>query len=715
MWRISTAFIIGIALGIAGVKLMTSPSESKISVQDGLIEETAVQAEGLEKAELTDLEPRIDAKPIASGAIEAILQTPSDFEQTQQLYVLAANQDADGLVDLINQAALITDQRDRLSALVILFPGLVEQDPLRAIEMTLNSPFSGMNSIKSLVWRTWADQDFEGALASAKALASSRERVLASRAFFSEADLRDKTKLALIENQLGYSLDERTAYSVILELADTSIDEAIAVVNSLPGENYKYQLGGSIGSRAAAQFGQSASSYKALLTSQTARVGFENGLIEVLAGQDPWYAVNKVLNGDIELSAIQRYGIGSYGVAFKDLARQDFVAAETAWLQIQNSNIKNQIGSQLLLALASKDLSSAFIWLGDQQGRAQILGNVLQQLYNQDADALGDALLDPSLGGGQQMNLSSYLYLRASDSPQEALQFIDRIENASLKDEAQRNVLSAWSRSDPGAVFDYVAESGASIGYGVASTLIPNLDESKIKRLLASMSRQEANTVVFRLAEHFVQKENFDLINDLDAFKDEVYFEDLQQSVFYTAASSFPERTLRYAQQLEPGVQRDRLLGSLVSTMAQSDLNLAQELLDQITNEQIKSSSTQSILYSLIQSDQKTAQEWVLNMQGGLAKDSSLASFLLFSQQTQPDDFKLLDEISDANIKQSTLSQMLFTVAKSNPKEAVKLAKRHELSPDNAARLNSIIENCLDRADGQNIRLEECSDYLSRF
>ena len=61
--------------------------------------------------------------------IEDMLALPTDFAETEALYVIAGRADSSGVQDLIYQATRVSDRTDRNAALTILLLRLTELDP----------------------------------------------------------------------------------------------------------------------------------------------------------------------------------------------------------------------------------------------------------------------------------------------------------------------------------------------------------------------------------------------------------------------------------------------------------------------------------------------------------------------------------------------------------------------------------------------------------
>ena len=99
--------------------------------------------------------------------IEDTLALPTDFAETEALYVIAGRADAKEVQNLIYQAARIRELEDRQAALGILFLRLTELDPKSAVAIARSPMFQSEQRYQQAVWTAWGRLDLDGALTAA--------------------------------------------------------------------------------------------------------------------------------------------------------------------------------------------------------------------------------------------------------------------------------------------------------------------------------------------------------------------------------------------------------------------------------------------------------------------------------------------------------------------------------------------------------------------
>jgi hypothetical protein len=164
---ISIGAAIGLAVGAAAVRLLDDRAASGIDIQE---HEIVRDIRDVPQISMDETEAHRADRFASLTTLEDMLTLPSDFAQTEALYVLAGRANSAEVQNLIHQATRIADTSDRRAAMSILFSRLADIDPYSAVAIAGQTPFTEDQWVESSFWRNWSRLSLEAALAGAKKL-----------------------------------------------------------------------------------------------------------------------------------------------------------------------------------------------------------------------------------------------------------------------------------------------------------------------------------------------------------------------------------------------------------------------------------------------------------------------------------------------------------------------------------------------------------------
>jgi hypothetical protein len=167
------------------------------------------------------------------NSIEQILALPTDFGETEALYVLAGRSDSGSVQNLIYEAKRIANPLDREGAVSILLSRLTELDPESALAMARSSTFGYDRNIEVDVWRGWGRFDIDDALQAANSQSTVGQRNIAAQSLYSAFGYMGNEITDKIERELGIRPDKTSRGRFIYNMADRSPEDTIRFIEQM--------------------------------------------------------------------------------------------------------------------------------------------------------------------------------------------------------------------------------------------------------------------------------------------------------------------------------------------------------------------------------------------------------------------------------------------------------------------------------------------------
>ncbi|MCH8895730.1 MAG: hypothetical protein IH927_05650, partial [Proteobacteria bacterium] len=386
-------------------------------------------------------------------SIEQILALPTDFSQTEALYVLAGRSDSGSVQNLIREANRIVDPADRNGALIILFSRLTELDSPSALAMARTTLFSDDRGVESEVWRSWGKHDLDGALLAAKAQSTPGQRNLAAQALFSVYGYLGNETTERIEYELGIRPDRASRNRFLYDLADLSPADAIEYVSNIRSSRDQREALSWLAYHLNRNHPGRAGSYADLFADAVLRETYRNIAANATAAADPDVVLDQLLT--VHGPRPKR---GQVYSAMRELVVRD-VDNAIGYFERVNSPLDRQwFGSMIADELVRQDPARALDWARENE-RGQyplLLMQVLGQIALSEPQlAMEEAKNIPHAAKRSQV-IANLVVTVARNDPLLAAEFVDQITNRRERQSAAGNVVSTWAQDDPDAAINWV-------------------------------------------------------------------------------------------------------------------------------------------------------------------------------------------------------------------------------------------------------------------
>lgn len=394
-------------------------------------------------------------------SLAELAQLPSEFDQTLALYRLIEPLDTKALLELINQADRELYGHDLAAATAIMFGRLAELNPGFALQEVLNRPSTAKAQRLSAIFHTWSRQDLAAALGAAENL---------------PINLRQTATLAIVRARDDLALGERREIAAAanmtlpLTVASTDFNEAWRLALEEEKTGLRMQNLTSIASQWAQSDPRAAIQAVAELADRNLYNRVHAHIIHQWASQDAQQALDYLM---AQPASPQRKN--ELTIVFAQLARQDpadaLARAESLPPALQQAALNS-----IIYPWAQQDPQAVSDWMLSQDNRElsfMAAYAVAQNMINSDIDA-AMIWLDELPEGYAKAVTPTLVASLANNDPQRAADWIQQLDDAQTRAQAERTLASNWARSDPQAAAGWVAEQAPEQRPGLYSQLTPN-------------------------------------------------------------------------------------------------------------------------------------------------------------------------------------------------------------------------------------------------
>ena len=269
-----------------------------------------------------------------------------------------------------------------------------------------------------------------------------------------------------------------------------------------------------------------------------------------------------------------------------------------------------------------------------------------------------------------------------SSDPASAAQLIDEMPRSSIT-MAIDTVVHRWSQSDPQAAADWLASKDAQIArqgwpalaqawgrrdLDAASTYADNLTGTArtafLRGLAAATAGMPAGTTQAWLS----------------SYRDDPVYADLVRGV----AGQLAHQDIRAAMSLIedlPTEQRLRSYGSVIPMLAMQDPEAAVDLVDQLEDDDVRSSLIPMVVSMWAQNDARAALDWAADRPRGQTRDSAISQIANALVWIDPDlAIDAIDQVDDPQVRKATVSQLLVQLE--SEQEALRIGRRYDFDRD---------------------------------
>ena len=626
--------------------------------------------------------------------IEDTLALPTDFAETEALYVIAGRADSTEVQNLIYQAARIRSKADRDAALQILFLRLTELDPPSALAMAKSAAFRKNRSILREVWIAWGRIDLDSALDAARD-GSSADKNLAAQHLYSSLRGLDNGKTKLIQSVLGARPGSSVVAQHLYALADESPLAAVSYIESLASLNEQREKFGWLASYLGRNGQADASAYTDLINSPNNRQAFKQSLESFSARSDPEAALEKMLAGNL--------GPREYGqvqMALHQLAEQDPDKAIEYLARFPNSAMRPGMISIIGAAIAKSDPDRALTWAreNDPSGTQGLFAGIVAQLAQFDpqrAITEAAAIADPQQ---RQQALSGVLFTAAQNNPADAAQFLELISDAGTRRSGIQQIASTWAQQDVDAAIAWAGtletrerrSAIVQIGQQLVHTDLDRAMEFVGKVPAGGAARQLKQQIAMNLAQ---QRSVDDAQAFIDQFRGTDEYTKLQVAVISSAVATDPARARRMARSVQDDNARDQIYATIVGREAATDPRKALRSLDEIRSGTARSSAITQIAYNWVSKDPAAAETWVRSLPGGQDRDSAVVAIVSARSDTSSSARELIDSVGDATKRKQAMLGHIRRLAHDDPAEARRQLNEIDLTEAERQQYQMMLDN----------------------
>ena len=298
--------------------------------------------------------------------------------------------------------------------------------------------------------------------------------------------------------------------------------------------------------------------------------------------------------------------------------------------------------------------------LGVKTSEEQYVGNALvEKAINDPESALQEAMLMPH-GYERDSALQGVIDNWATQDPQQAFTYVERIADNRVRQQLQETILYRWAESDPQIAYEVMQSLPkgrvSNVNYTIF-TNIANQDPRKalslIENITSSRNRVDAYNATIQTwaakdapaaANFIMQIDNKQLRQQLaptviqylstqspdDALlfareldpNGQLY---LQDTVIGQIAGTNPERAFQLAQSAEQATVRQQLMVTVVNNLSYQDPSRAAAMIDQVPSTEVTADIINSVVYNWANSDPDAAMAWVNSKSGTLRSDGLIS------------------------------------------------------------------------------------------
>lgn len=624
--------------------------------------------------------------------IEDTLALPTDFAETEALFVIAGRADSDEVQNLIHQAARIQDRHDRQAALGILFLRLTELDPYSALAISRTPAFRSDESHERSVWVAWGRLDLDAALGAA-AKGSPAEKNRAAQSLYAAMRIPDDQKMERIRSTLGVAPGRGARAQRLYALADESPAAAINYIESLTTPLEQTELYGWLAQHLSRTDRIADANLEELIQSQRNRQIFKQYVMMYGAQRDPEAALQQYLSGPMNgRTHDQAY------VAFQQLAQQDPETALNYLDKMPRGQARQNLVAMVAGVLAKTDPPRALEWArqndptGEQMALVQVIGQIAQsdpQLALTEAQAIENRYM-------RSQAISNVVLMAAQTDPARAATILATISDPDSRRSLLGQLGANWAQTDFEAAVAWTSslqsDDQRMALTAMGQTLVHNNVDQAIE-LLDRFPQSNAGRLRSQIAQNLVLHRSIDAAQSFIAqYKGSEAYDNLQVAVLSAAASTDPMRAMQLAKAVEDPRSRDQLYASIVGQQAARDPRQALQWMESISNPEARSQALSQIAMSWYSQDPSAARAWVQSLPRGATRDDVIVASSSTRHRSTAESLDLIQTIDDASKRKQAMLVLVQITARSNPAEAKRILTELELSDSERAQYQQMLD-----------------------
>jgi len=627
-------------------------------------------------------------------SIEQILALPTDFSQTEALYMLAGRSDSGSVQNFITEANRIADPADRNSALAILFFRLTELDSPAALALARTAMFLADSGIESEVWRSWGKHDLDGALMAAKAHSTSGQRNLAAQALFSVYGYLGNETTARIEHELGIRPDRTSRSRFLNDLANRSPADAIEYVINIRSSRDQREALWWLAYYLTRNDPGRAGSYADLITDAVQRETYRNFVASATTPGDPAVVLDQLITAHGP-----RPKRGQVYSAMRELVARDVDSAIRYFERVNSRQDRQSFVSLIAEELARQNPTRALDWAraNERSQNPRWLIQVLTRIASSEPRlAMHEARNIPHATKRSQA-IANVVGTVAKTDPHLAAEFVDQIAKRHERQTAAANMVSTWAQQDPDAVVNWVMTNDeidskvilAQVGRQLVQTdmdamirILPRLDEENAVDWRLQIAQNLATQTSAAAAQNFIS-----------TFEGSEDYLKLQVAVVRGVTQNDIFLAKQLADRLPAGADRDATLAQLIRYHANTNPAEAAAWLALISDKLQRSSATLQLASIWDSQDSDAAGRWVDTLPWGGQRDDVIVGLVSNWQEMTQSRRLLIESIGDSEKKTRAQIRYIGRVARTDWQRAQSMLTETDMPSIDRQRIQEAIDH----------------------
>ncbi len=548
------------------------------------------------------------------NSISEILSLPSLFAQKEALHAIAGRANKLLLLKLLKESAGVSNTQQRHNLMQVLVSRLTEIDPQSAAKIAIEDYKNRNYSLLSEVYQNWAKLDTDAAIKSANNIKDRYQHDTAAQGIIAAIDVDNISLILEVSERLGLEPNQEQYLSVaLIEKAAQNPEAAMQEAMLMPkGYERENAMIGAIDAWAA-QDPEQAFAFTQKINDRIARQRLQESVLYRWAEIDPQAAYEimatlpksnitnisytvftNLANQDprealdiIENIPSSRHRSDAYSATITTWAAKDARAAASYVAQLDNKQLQLQLSSTIVQYLSEQSPEEALVWAKemDPTGQQYLQDTVVGQIAAKDPErAFQIAQTAQQTTLRKQLSLTVINNLSYSD-PVRAAELIDQLPIVDVDSELINSVMYGWANSDPEAAMIWVnGKTGQlrddgliSLGNQLAST-DPDLAASYLPQLNGPVRESWAQNITYYYSSYDVSE----AASWIENFRGEKVYGALLRSVASTAANTDVDYALELAQNMPTKQERNDLIRQIADQIAYNDPQRAQQLYDRL-------------------------------------------------------------------------------------------------------------------------------------
>ena len=675
MYKIALALVIGVGLGsIATYNLKPEALGSKFAAPP------VRDVQHVPEISVAEAEVHRRDRYESIKTIEDMLALPTDFAETEALYVIAGRADASGVQDLIFQAARVSDRTDRNAALSILLMRLTELDPYSALAIARDPALGSISAHESSVWATWGRLDFDEALRAATE-GSFAEKNIAAQALYVSIRNLDAEKSEAINSALGIKPGRNVRGQQIYALADKSVADAIRFIESQSSLAEQREQMGWLAHYLSRSSQAGQSNYAELIQSQGNRAAFEQSMASYGVQADPEVALAKYL----AQPGNQQHQIQMHS-ALQSLAQQDPDKALAYVDRISDDSIRQSMGFVVASTLAASDPQGALAWVreNDKSVGQSTLTGIIGQIAQQDPQLAMTEAQSIQDSAGRERAIGMVVMVVSQNDPPNAAKMLGLMGDSNTRRSLVSQLGQQWAATDFESAVQWVSSLSTGDQQRALQGMGQLLARSNVDRaieLLDQFPTSGPRNLKIQITQNLAQQRSVEAAQAfISKYKGTEEYPRLQMTVISNIANSDPDRAMQMAESIPQENLRDQLYATIVARKANEDPQQALQWMESISNSAQRQQAISQIVMTWHSKSPSQASSWVSSLPRGATRDDAIVAMTIARAGQGQDARQLIDTIDDtAKRKRATLG-LIQSLMYTDTLEAERLLNELELT-----------------------------------